>query len=195
MPAALVQALLIGGYAVLLVCLPLVPAIAIYTLFPKTKIAVRGPFKGLRLNVGGAFGAYLIVAMGCYPIIDRGAKSVLAEPMWTLDIPIQLVDENGKALQRSEELFLDNHIQVLLTPQPNRFAGHRLFISVPLERQRWEHLTVLLKDYGRGELYLKELKGREDPWNRVIRMEQPLRIERITARPRYEDGGGYANAP
>src|SRR5215210_568088 len=47
-------------YIVLIVLLPMVPAIAIFKLLP-SRAAVTGPFKGLKINLGGAFAGYFVL--------------------------------------------------------------------------------------------------------------------------------------
>jgi hypothetical protein len=47
-------------YIALIVLLPMVPAIAIFKLLP-SRAAVTGPFKGLKINLGGAFAGYFVL--------------------------------------------------------------------------------------------------------------------------------------
>jgi hypothetical protein len=49
-------------YIALVVLLPMVPAITLFKLLP-SRAAVKGPFKGLKINLGGAFAAYFIVLL------------------------------------------------------------------------------------------------------------------------------------
>ena len=50
-------------FAFLVVLLPLLPAILIFLMFPKTEMVAQGPLQGLSIRAGGAFGAYLIVLL------------------------------------------------------------------------------------------------------------------------------------
>jgi hypothetical protein len=51
----------------LYVCLPLVPAIAIFRLFPDSKVAISGPLQNFTVNATGAFAAYVVtVALGFF---------------------------------------------------------------------------------------------------------------------------------
>ena len=43
------------------VLLPLVPAVLIYLIFPRTQVGLAGPFSGLTIRASGAFAAYFIV--------------------------------------------------------------------------------------------------------------------------------------
>jgi hypothetical protein len=50
-------------FAILIVLLPMVPAILIFLVFPKTDMVAQGPLQGLSIRAGGAFGAYLVVLL------------------------------------------------------------------------------------------------------------------------------------
>ncbi len=45
------------------VCLPLIPAILIFWLFPDAKVTVSGPLQNLTVNATGAFAAYIVTAL------------------------------------------------------------------------------------------------------------------------------------
>jgi hypothetical protein len=45
------------------ILLPIVPAVLIFKLIPGNSVVVSGPFKGLRLNLGGAFAAYFLIML------------------------------------------------------------------------------------------------------------------------------------
>src|SRR5436309_9966761 len=47
----------------LVIILPLLPAILIYKLLPQSQSDASGPFQGLKIKLGGAFGGYFIVAL------------------------------------------------------------------------------------------------------------------------------------
>ncbi|MFN2540929.1 MAG: hypothetical protein ABR514_02010 [Chthoniobacterales bacterium] len=58
-----------------LVLVPLVPAVILYKLFEQ-KTVVRGPFKGLRLDLSGAFAGYFLVLLLCSSLFyGPGEKS------------------------------------------------------------------------------------------------------------------------
>jgi hypothetical protein len=47
------------------VCLPLIPAVVIFRLFPDSKVSVSGPLQNFTVNATGAFAAYVVtVALG-----------------------------------------------------------------------------------------------------------------------------------
>ena len=47
----------------LVIILPLLPAILIYKLLPHSQSDATGPFQGLKIKLGGAFGGYFITAL------------------------------------------------------------------------------------------------------------------------------------
>lgn len=79
------------------VLLPLVPAILIYLIFPKTQTGVEGPLSGLSIRASGAFAAYFIVLVATTPLLIRQNRNLegLLHPTWTITGAIQLEDENG----------------------------------------------------------------------------------------------------
>jgi hypothetical protein len=51
----------------LYVCLPLVPAVLIFRMFPDSKVSVSGPLQNFTVNATGAFAAYVVtVALGFF---------------------------------------------------------------------------------------------------------------------------------
>jgi hypothetical protein len=68
--------------------IPLIPALIIYKYLP-SKTAVKGPFKGLNINLTGAFGGYfllVIIALGLtYNAIYNQNKDKLKESLITID--------------------------------------------------------------------------------------------------------------
>ena len=54
---------------VMYLLLPLVPAAAIFKMFPQTKVAVSGPLQHLSFRASGAFGAYVVTAALGYTLV------------------------------------------------------------------------------------------------------------------------------
>lgn len=57
-------------YALGIVVIPLIPALLLYWLLP-SKTQVKGPFKGLNLNLQGAFAGYFLVLLLCSGLFLR----------------------------------------------------------------------------------------------------------------------------
>lgn len=51
------------GYLCGVLFVPLVPAYIIFKFLPPSKTIVRGPFKGLKINLAGAFGGYFLLVL------------------------------------------------------------------------------------------------------------------------------------
>src|SRR5688500_6357198 len=66
------QTMIMANYALnaLWILLPLVPAVLIYVIFPKSQASAKGLFAGLTIRGGGAFAAYFIVLLASYPVLD-----------------------------------------------------------------------------------------------------------------------------
>src|SRR6266496_2817914 len=82
------------------VLLPLVPAVLIYLIFPKSTTTLRGPFAGLTIRSSGAFAAYFIVLVATTPLLIRQNNNLesLLHPSWIITGTIQLEDVDGKQL-------------------------------------------------------------------------------------------------
>src|SRR5258705_8873182 len=65
--------------------LPVFPAFILYKFLPANKVAVKGPFKGLKVDMAGAFAGYFLLFIGSYFI----AKEMIFEKkadaeIWTM---------------------------------------------------------------------------------------------------------------
>src|SRR5215470_5284697 len=74
--------------------LPLAPAYILYKFLPENAVALKGPFKGLTVDMAGAFAGYFLLFLGSYIIV----KEMLFEKMpdsevWT--IKGTALDEHG----------------------------------------------------------------------------------------------------
>ena len=80
------------------VLLPLVPAVLIYLIFPKSVVALKGPFSGLTIRASGAFAAYFIILLVTIPMLNRLNQNLENEfrPTWQISGSVRLQDENGK---------------------------------------------------------------------------------------------------
>jgi len=94
------------------VLLPLVPAVLIYLIFPKTEVGLSGPFSGLTIRASGAFGAYFIVLLATMPLLNRQNHNLetLLRPTWVITGTVHLQDEDGRELafnNRTSPLTID----------------------------------------------------------------------------------------
>jgi hypothetical protein len=66
-----------------LVLLPLVPAIALFKIFPETKAEGEGPLAGIHWKLGGAFSGYVLVALMLFGAMKSiGTSSEVS--VWTV---------------------------------------------------------------------------------------------------------------
>lgn len=87
------------------ILVPLVPAVLIYKLFPRTEVTASGPFAGLTLNMSGAFAAYFILCLLSYSWVDHayGALGDLKRLAWTVKGTFKIVDRDGKVIRAGED--------------------------------------------------------------------------------------------
>lgn len=67
----------------ILILLPMVPAIAIFKVFPESRSTSEGEWYGLRWKFGGAFAAYVFIAIFLWQVTKDGIAVRSAE-VWTV---------------------------------------------------------------------------------------------------------------
>jgi hypothetical protein len=99
-----------------LVFLPLVPAIIIFKIFPNDKVVTKGPFKGLKVNLSGAFAGYFIVLVSLLGFIPSIFQSITSNETeyrkalhdingkWTLKAHIMFQKSDGSVLDDDKEI-------------------------------------------------------------------------------------------
>ncbi len=64
---------------------PLLPSFILYKFLPNNQVAVSGPFKGLKVDMAGAFAGYFILVIAAYFIVKQMIFEKPAEyEAWTL---------------------------------------------------------------------------------------------------------------
>jgi hypothetical protein len=113
-----------------MVALPLIPAVVIYRLFPNTQVAASGPLSGLTLKSSGAFSAYIIVFLAMVPFVYRTYDSVghVAAPSWRIAGRLSLTGPDGKPIPDQSIL---RSVKVALDPSNIDMAGGEFEVSVP----------------------------------------------------------------
>ena len=79
------------------VLLPLVPAVIIYLIFPKTEVGLSGPFTGLSVRASGAFAAYFVILLATFPLLNRQNRNIesLLDPTWKILGSVRVEDSDG----------------------------------------------------------------------------------------------------
>lgn len=88
-------------YIVVAVLLPILPAYLLYRLLP-SETQVEGPWQGLRIKLGGAFGGYFLVLLA----ILAFAKTFPAREVWHVSGQIRLDDGDARVIEDLVELQL-----------------------------------------------------------------------------------------
>ena len=60
----------------LYVLLPVLPAVVIYRMFPKTRVAVSGPLSKLSFKASGAFAAYVVTVFLGYSLVNQSLQLI-----------------------------------------------------------------------------------------------------------------------
>jgi hypothetical protein len=106
------------GVLLLWLLVPVVPAVLIYRLVPDNKVAVTGPFKGLTLNMSGAFAAYFVLCVAAsFSWVDRAFVELgdLKRLAWTVKGSFQMVDKDGKVIHPGDDFVS----RICVRTQPN----------------------------------------------------------------------------
>ena len=91
---------------ILVVLLPIVPALIIYQRFPTTPTQVKGPLGGLGINVSGAMAAYVLAAVLAYMVAVKTQALIgsLVTSTWDISGEVQLEGTDNKMI-RDAKLF------------------------------------------------------------------------------------------
>ena len=145
------------------VLLPLVPAVLIYLIFPRTEVGLAGPFSGLTIRASGAFAAYFIVLLATMPLLTRQNRNLesLMRPTWVITGSIQLEDEDGRRLSFSNRG--NSPFKIELDPELVQPVGTRGFkIVVPEVADQVPSLKI---SYPQFAEYLLDPQSPEDGVN------------------------------
>ena len=184
------------GFVVLV---PLIPAVILYYLFEQ-KTVVTGPFKGLRLDLSGAFAGYFLVLIVCSSLLfgpverSRNYKDQIAKltaqlnelsdvgTAWTVRGKIALQgNENvqtagvGIAILPPPQIFRDGLFEVRVLKDKSGGPVARL-PSLEISKLGYLTETVHLENLGAklGKQYDKNIDER----NRLITIDEVIELRR-----------------
>ena len=81
--------------------IPIIPAYIFFKFLPDSAV-VNGPFKGLKINLSGAFAAYFLLFLIAYPLMSRVVKNHDSPyEIWTING--SLTDDDGSKLKPSSQ--------------------------------------------------------------------------------------------
>jgi hypothetical protein len=183
-----------------LVLVPLIPAVILYRLFEQ-KTIVTGPFKGLRLDLSGAFAGYFLILIVCSGLlfefggyqgkIDRLTSelketSELGRP-WTVRVPVKLRTRDGRDDEGTDPVIIS------IQPIPRDLGDGRYEVRVlkekPGDRSRFPALQLSKSGYFTRPVYLepsdklgKEYDKNIDEVNRIIDISEPIELRERPAK-------------
>lgn len=194
----IVLAALSGLILVLVVALPLLPAILIYKIFPDSHIKASGTIGALTWNASGAFAAYMIVLGAIlFSPLDRLTSAVggFYTPAWTVEMEIHGYDQNAQPVQF-------NNIEMILNPEIHRISGNKAVLRIPgLKRSDWPvaHFQIV-GGGGSMDVNLASLREDEidvDHFSKHVKILTPVVLRQVTTSsdPYPPPGAGYLNQP
>jgi hypothetical protein len=158
----LIQVMLAFGVWIAAAAIPLIPAVAIYKLFPDTKVAVSGPLSGLSLRASGAFGVYVVVFLLTSTLPYRVIALINADPsrVWNINFKqLDLVGANGRAIDDPD---LIRQVQVVLDPAAFRLAAGGGFAKVAETDGRLPTVVFVVPGRGSKDVDLQSERDKAD---------------------------------
>lgn len=176
------------------VCIPLVPAVVIYRLFPDTKVGLSGPLQGLTVKAGGAFAAYIITLIVVFPFINKMYDTVggFAKPYWTITAPIILYDVDGKQIKPPQGI----PIEVLFVPKIHNVTSNMVTVKIPgYDPKENTTLTIQIEDFGSKDINLGELHDEDniDGYEKILRIKKPVIIQQNKRAGKKYEYSDYLN--
>ena len=137
--------------------LPIIPAVIIYKLFPKTTADVSGPLGGLTIKTGGAFAAYVVtVVLGATlvsKIDDRIAA--MSTPVWEVNARIEFRDNQGRVIGDPQDIVKD--VKVMIHPSLEELIYPEFTMRLPLAKpDLWPTLVFQAPGFKPHPIHLKK---------------------------------------
>jgi len=123
----MIDVLLMYGVFILYFLIPLIPAVVIYKLFPKTEVTASGPLSGLNIKTKGAFAAYIIALIFGIFIINKTINTIemgikqkneKIDYLWQVKTNLKVVQDDSTITNETSRQLLDK-ITVAFDPAPN----------------------------------------------------------------------------
>ena len=180
-------------YIFILITLPIVPAIALFK-FLKNAGTVRGtgPLGGIKWNLGGAFGGYVLVLLILYPLIYRAITPPPPDIWRVWKIVGQIQTESSDVDLRTVELILRppsadiNYVDGTFTmdlpypdkpkagtPTPRLIIFHEGFVPACVELRMIQGTEAKAPKYGQ-----KEIQVNATPDNNTISIVEPIVLKK-----------------
>jgi hypothetical protein len=178
------------------ITLPLLPAVLIYRLFPKTEVTAKGPLKGLTINTSGAFAAYLIIFLVAIPEVNsiRGQIGGALRPFWVINGEIRLID-GGQPVSRQD---IAASMDVHTSPDVLSHSREGFLLKIPEEDYGFPKIIIDVPHWGsasidlNNENYLKTV-NRSWQFNKTITIPV-VEIAKIPPPKNYGSASGIERA-
>ncbi len=179
---------------ILVIALPLLPAILIYKTFPNTNIKASGTIGALTWNASGAFAAYMIVLSVIMLSPLKQLTSIIGgfySPTWTIEMEVRGYDNNSNPVRF-------RNIEVLLNPDIHRISEDTIILKIPgLKRSEWPIVQFNVPG-GTKKINLASLKKDEieiNNYQKHITLLNPIEIKQVsTSKTAYpQPGQNYIN--
>jgi len=169
----------------LYVLLPVLPAVVIYRMFPKTRVAVSGPLSKLSFKASGAFAAYVVTVFLGYSLVNQSLQLIrnMSTPTWRVQAHVNLVDANGNRITDSGLL---QTLRVELKPDIVVPAGKYVQVTLSGEPSELPMLIFHVPGFEDGILNFNEARVRRKPSQGIIEVDDPVELKqpRRPYRPR-----------
>jgi len=124
------------------IILPILPAFILYKFLPKNQVAVKGPFKGLTVDMAGAFAGYFLLFIASYFIVKSMIFEILNKSeVWK--VKVNVLDDRGRPLDEKR-----NRPDITFYPQASINNGVFQFdIPVIIENDSYDFPGISFSAY------------------------------------------------
>lgn len=162
---------------ILWICVPMLPAMFIYSRFPKEKIGIQGPLGALTVSATGAFAAYVIVFLISYPIVTKFQQNLasLTRPAWQVKAKITLEDETKRPIDPS---WLDG---LVLELHPDMFAPAKdiVTMTIPEINGSIPNIVLSIPNFGSAVIDTSDPTLQKDEYLKFVKVPEPVVIKRF----------------
>lgn len=131
-------------YIVLWIVLPLLPSFLLFKFLPGNKAAASGPFKGLTVNLGGAFAGYFLTVLLLLPVMSKLLKfDPETYEVWTVEGEIK--DQNGRTIGNNFNPRLKQYPPIEI--RNGQFSVKVIATRVGIDRLEFPDLSVEANAY------------------------------------------------
>jgi hypothetical protein len=141
----------------LYVLLPIIPAVIIYKLFPKTTADVSGPLGGLTVKAGGAFAAYIVTVVLGSTLVSRidDRIAAMSTPVWEVNAKLEFRDNQGRVISDPQEIVKD--VKVMVHPSLEELIYPEFTMRLPLVKpDLWPTLVFQAPGFKPHPIHLKK---------------------------------------